>query len=171
MTFFWWKMSAKWLVTFKHFKFPLLPLLTHSALVTCPGTSNLASLTPLLSSQEMYLLTSRFDLHKKNSCWVRKIQAYTMYTIHINTAEKEFRQSQPNLWKFMTEQPFSLINWQAWALVSIVEIFLFQYSIDLENISLRIFDWSWWKFPFHSRIEFHSSVLHHNRWISGERKN
>ena len=26
-------MSAKWLFTFKHFKFPLLPLLTHSALV------------------------------------------------------------------------------------------------------------------------------------------
>ena len=24
-------MSAKWLFTFKHFKFPLLPLLTHSA--------------------------------------------------------------------------------------------------------------------------------------------
>ena len=91
--------------------------------------------------------------------------------IYINTAEKEFRQSQPNLWKFMTEQPFSLINWQAWALMSIVEIFLCQYSIDLENISLRIFDWSWWKFPFHSRIEFHSSVVRHNRWISGESKN
>ena len=27
-------MSAKWLFTFKHFKFPLLPLLTHSALLT-----------------------------------------------------------------------------------------------------------------------------------------
>ena len=26
-------MSAKWLFTFKHFKFPLLPLLTHSALI------------------------------------------------------------------------------------------------------------------------------------------
>ena len=26
-------MSAKWLFTFKHFKFPLLPLLTHSAMV------------------------------------------------------------------------------------------------------------------------------------------
>ena len=25
-------MSAKWLFTFKHFKFPLLPLLTHSAM-------------------------------------------------------------------------------------------------------------------------------------------
>ena len=26
-------MSAKWLFTFKHFKFPLLPLLTHSAML------------------------------------------------------------------------------------------------------------------------------------------
>ena len=33
MNIFRWKMSAKWLFTFKHFKFPLLPLLTHSALV------------------------------------------------------------------------------------------------------------------------------------------
>ena len=30
---FWWKMSAKWSFTFKHFKFPLLPLLTHSAIM------------------------------------------------------------------------------------------------------------------------------------------
>ena len=32
MNVFRWKMTTKWLFTFKHFKFPLLPLLTHSVL-------------------------------------------------------------------------------------------------------------------------------------------
>ena len=37
-------MSAKWLFTFKHFIFPLLPLLTHSALVYW-SKSTITSLT------------------------------------------------------------------------------------------------------------------------------
>ena len=36
-------MSAKWLFTFKHFKFPLLPLLTHSGLVGGRGESGRSS--------------------------------------------------------------------------------------------------------------------------------
>ena len=32
MKFVRWKMSAEWSFTFQHFKFPLLPLLTHSAM-------------------------------------------------------------------------------------------------------------------------------------------
>ena len=120
-------MSAKWLFTFKHFKFPLLPLLTHSALVTCPGTSNLASLTPLLSSQEMYLLTSRFDLHKKNSCWVRKIQAY-IYKYsreRIPSITTQFVEIYDST-TFLSDQLTSLSP-----------------GVYCWNISFPIFDWSW----------------------------
>ena len=39
-------MSAKWLFTFKHFKFPLLPLLTHSAMIC--HTSYLLTYGPMV---------------------------------------------------------------------------------------------------------------------------
>ena len=38
-------MSAKWVFTFKHFKFPLLPLLTHSAMIEKDGVELLIGAT------------------------------------------------------------------------------------------------------------------------------
>ena len=50
-------MSAKWLSTFKHFKFPLLPLLTHSGLMAnaCIGNAHFVQLvqSKLSTTDEM----------------------------------------------------------------------------------------------------------------------
>ena len=97
------------------------------ALGTCSGTSNLDSLTPFILSQEMFLSTSRFDLHyKKNSCWVRKIQAYIY---------KYSRERIPSI----TTQFVEIYDWTTFLSDQLTSL---SPDVYCWNISLPIFDWS-----------------------------
>ena len=56
-------MSAKWFFTFKHFKFPLLPLLTHSAMGEVAPVTATACIKPIFK-------TTRQELIPGNRCLV-----------------------------------------------------------------------------------------------------